>query len=130
MPITYSIDKSRKFISTRCAGDVTLAEVLDHFRVLERDPECPDRLDVLLDLRDMTSLPTTADLRRVGDQIGRVKYRVKFGACAVVAPSDLLFGVSRMFEAFSEQHFGAMHVSRDCEGAQAWLASRVSSKPE
>ena len=56
VPVVYQISKG--LIRTRCYGPVTLPEVAEHFRELERDPDCPPRLDVLLDLRDITSLPS------------------------------------------------------------------------
>jgi hypothetical protein len=59
VPVTYEIDKARGIIRTRCAGFVTMFDVLGHFRELSEDPECPKQLDVVLDLREITSLPTS-----------------------------------------------------------------------
>lgn len=101
MPVTYHIDEDSKLIRTNCIGNVTLVEVLDHFRTLVQDPECPDRLDVLLDLSDNTSVPESYELREVSSEIGRIADKLQFGACAIVATNDLLFGMCRMFEAFA-----------------------------
>ena len=68
MAVTYQIDKAGRIIRTRCIGLVTLEEVIDHFRVLARDPDCPDYLDVLLDLSEQTSVPTKENLRQPSDQ--------------------------------------------------------------
>jgi hypothetical protein len=54
MPVKYQVDKANRIIRTRCTGPVTIEEVVGHFRVLERDPDCPDRVDVLLDLSEET----------------------------------------------------------------------------
>ena len=48
MPVTYKIDKADGIIRTKCTGPVTIGEVIEHFHALERDPDCPSRLDVLL----------------------------------------------------------------------------------
>jgi hypothetical protein len=121
MPVTYVIDSSRKLIRTKCAGDVTLAEVIDHFRQLVRDPECPEYLDVLLDLSEETSLPSTSELVAVAYEIRRVRQKVRFGMCAVVAQRDALYGMLRVFEVVAQDYFGAIHVFRTHEEAETWL---------
>src|SRR5262245_30262204 len=98
MPVTYVIDSSRKLIRTKCFGDATLPDVTDHFRQLVCDPECPEYLDVLLDLSEETSLPSTSELVAVAYEIKRVRQKVRFGMCAVVAHRDALYGMLRIFE--------------------------------
>lgn len=124
MPVQYQIDKANRIIRTRCTGMVTIEEVLDHFRVLERDPECPDRVDVLLDLREETSIPERANLQKITDEIRRIRGRVQFGTCAIVACTDALFGMLRMFEVFAEQCFRKSCVFRTADEAEIWLASQ------
>ena len=65
MPVHYEIDEARSLIRTRCTGYVTLSEVLDHFHRLEAQAISPLRLDVILDLSEITSLPTSDQLRTV-----------------------------------------------------------------
>jgi len=57
MPVTYQIDKANGIIRTRCTGLVTIEEVIEHFRLLEQDPDCPDLVKVLFDLSEETSVP-------------------------------------------------------------------------
>jgi len=101
---------------------VTIEEVVDHFRTLEHDPDCPDHVDVLLDLSEETSIPKTENLRRVTSEISRIQARVQFGACAIVACTDALFGMLRMFEVFAEEYFRESRVFRSVSEAEAWLA--------
>jgi hypothetical protein len=124
MPVTYRIDKDNGIIHTQCTGLVTLEEVIEHFRVLERDPDCPDRLDVLLDLTKQTSVPMKENLHEVVLEIERVQARVRFDVCAIVAPTDALFGMIRMFEVFVERYFRESRVFRRERDAEAWLAER------
>lgn len=128
MPITYQIDHSTGVIRTSCSGVVTLDDVLGHFRALESDPECPPRLDVLLDFSEWTSEAKGAELRAAGDAVGSVSHRVQFGACAIVAPADLRFGMARMFEVFADAWFDAIQVFRTVAAAEAWLSSQQSSR--
>jgi hypothetical protein len=124
MPVTYQIDKPNRIIRTSCIGAVTIEEVIDHFRMLERDPDCPDHLDVLLDLSDETSVPTKYNLEDVTREINRIRGSVQFGACAIVANTDVLYGMLRMFEVFAEEYFRASDVFRTTAEAEAWLASQ------
>src|SRR6266404_78653 len=121
MPVTYRIDGTKGIIYTKCVGSVTFAEVLDHFGVLARDPDCPDRLDVLLDLSETSSIPETHQLRAVSDRIGTIHQRVSFDACAIIASREVLYGMSRMFEAFAEKWFHDIHVCRTLDEAETWL---------
>lgn len=122
MPVTYQINPETRFIETRCTGEVTMDEVLDHFRQLEADPALPERLDVLLDLDEATTLPESAQLLEVAQAVDRLKPRVQWGACAIVASRDALFGMSRMFEVFAEGLFTRISVFREREDAKRWLA--------
>lgn len=123
MPITYVIENGS--IHTRCFGDVRLFEVVDHFQQLERDPNCSSTLDVFLDLSDMTSLPESGDLRQVAEAIARVQNVVKFGACAIVAPRDALYGMLRMFEVYAEEYFRVTRVFRSESEAEVWLTTNA-----
>jgi hypothetical protein len=124
MPVKYQIDKVNRIIRTRCIGPVTIEEVVEHFRVLERDPDCPDRVDVLLDLSEETTVPNKGNLQQVTGEIRRIRGRVQFGACAIVASTDALFGMLRMFEVFAQQYFRQSFVFRTASEAEAWLASQ------
>jgi len=57
VPIMYEIDRESGTIRTKCFGQVTLPEVIDHFRTLGEDPNCPNRLDVYLDVSDVEMIP-------------------------------------------------------------------------
>ncbi len=126
MPVSYQIDRELALIRTRCRGDVGFAEVVDHFRELESDASLPARLDVLLDLTEMQSVPETDQLQSVAREVAHLQEKLEWGACAIVAKSDLLFGMSRVFHAFAEVHFARSSVFRDLEAAERWLASQRS----
>jgi hypothetical protein len=124
MPVEYQIDKVNRIIRTRCTGPVTIEEVVEHFHVLERDPDCPDFVNVLLDLSKQTSIPKKENLQAVTGEIKRIRGRVQFGSCAIVACTDALYGMLRMFEVFAEQLFRELYVFRTVREAEAWLTSQ------
>ena len=122
--ITYRIDREARRVRTRCAGFVTVADVRDHFRALAEDPDCPEKLDVLLDLREVTSMPSTEQLAEVAQAIGAIRSRVRFGRCAIVATSDALFGTARVFEVAAARVFDTTGVFRGPTEAETWLEDR------
>jgi hypothetical protein len=129
MPVTYTIHVDKGRVHTHCVGRVTLQEVIDHFRTLEQDPLCPAHLDVLLDLSglDPSSIPQTPQVSRVVLEIEHIQDRVRFGACAILAPPGAGFGMMRMFEVMSDRHFRVIHSFLDRVEAELWLASQQFS---
>jgi hypothetical protein len=129
MPVIYRIDAARGLIRTKCVGNVTFPEVMDHFRQLEKDPDCPLKLDVLLDFREMVSLPTDLQLSAVSEEIARIRRTVQFGACAIVASSDALFGTAKVFEVVAARAFRVTNVFRGPAAAEVWLEEQRTSHP-
>jgi hypothetical protein len=129
MPVTYTIDTREKVIRTRCVGMVTLADVVDHFRELERDPDCAGTLDVLLDLSETNTVPEAREIQAIPFELARIRDKVRFGACAIVATKDALFGMLRMFEVVAERFFRAIHVFRTRAEAETWLVAERQSSP-
>lgn len=121
MPVTYRIDVERRRIVTQCADPTTLAEVLAHFDELELDANCPAGADVLLDLSSTTSAPNIGQMRSAAERTAEAARKVRFGSIAIVVGSDLLFGMARVFEAFTEPHFSRTGVFRSREAAEVWL---------
>lgn len=128
MPITYAIDRTKGVIRTRCDGFVTLPEVLEHFDALAREPDPPRPLDVLLDLRSTTSLPTTEKLAAVGDKIMATRGRIEFGSCAIVVGSDALHATAMVFEVVAARAFRTSRIFRDLFEAVSWLEAEHQPK--
>jgi hypothetical protein len=126
MPVTYTINAEQKLIHTKCVGNVTFQEVITHFRTLEHDPACPDSLDVFLDLSETTSLPFAGQISAVAVEISRIKKKIRFNICAVVATRDALFGMLRMFSVVAGPYFTSIRVFRVASEAEGWLASQKS----
>ena len=126
MPVTYTIDVPKALILTRCVGRVTVAEVREHFQELARVWPPVDRLDVLLDLTEQTSLPTLRDLEDVATELEAQIGPLRFGRCAVVTGLDL-HGSMQMFEVLVGRLFDAIEVFRAPSAAIVWL---VPPKPK
>ena len=124
MPIEYTIDVPSALIVTRCIGHVTVAEVLAHFRELPRVWPPVDRLDVMLDLTKLTSLPTLNELQQVASEIEIQIGPRRFGRCAVVTERDSLFHSMQMFEVLVSRLFDEIRVFRTTVDAVIWLSPK------
>jgi len=125
--ITYILDANKRLIRTTCVGLITFEQVIHHFRELQRDPVCPDRVDVFLDLRETTSLPEGGQLSAVCNEIAGIRERVAFGVCAIVAGGDELFGMMRVFAGLTQQYFRKISAFRVAAEAEKWLTLQRQS---
>jgi hypothetical protein len=124
MPISYDIDRERALIRTTLTGFVTFTEVIAHFDALEDDPRQSGTLNVLLDLRGLTSVPETGQLRRAAARIDPERSPLQFGACALVAIDPETVATGKLFAVFARQRFRATTIVPTLEDAERWLLDR------
>jgi hypothetical protein len=97
--------------------------------------ESPDRLRqvsfALILLGDVTECPiTSAEIRQIAvvdQQLAAVNANV---ALAAVAPQDLLFGMARMWQAFTDTIGWQTAVFRTRDEAEHWIRVTLASRPE
>jgi hypothetical protein len=121
MPITYVIERERALVRTTLAGFVTFAEVMAHFTALEHDPRRAGTMDVLLDIRGLTSVPETGQLRRAAGRLDPERTPLQYGACAIVATDPAAVSTGRLFAVFARSWFRATTVVPTLEAAEEWL---------
>jgi len=121
MPISYTLDRSRSLVRTRCTGEVRFPEVLAHFDHLQRDPERPWQLDVLLDFSGLATTPGIPEARGVAY---RIQHKLDFGfeRCAVVAGGESEVKAARMFQEMCRTAFTQVQIFPDTSAAESWLA--------
>jgi hypothetical protein len=127
MPIEYRIDHDWNLLRTTCTGVVSLQDVLEHFDVLEQDRERPPRLHVLLQLTDLETPPRSDEIQAVSRRIERLT-GLRFGLCAIVVDRDLIYGIARIFAAFAESRFEAVHVFKSESAAETWLSEGIANE--
>ena len=71
----------------------------------------------------MGLLPNSSQIGAVGTALSAVRKKVKFGACAIIAASDAMFGMMRIFEVQAGDYFATTRVFRKSADAEAWLTS-------
>ncbi len=124
MPVTYSIDLSKRIIRTTCSSPLTFAEVIDHFRTLNEDPVCAGYFDVLLDVSTADVVPQGGQIGAVAGQVAAIREKVQFGFLAIMATRAAMFGMMRMFEVFAGAYFRATRVFHNFGEAEAWMTAQ------
>lgn len=125
MPIQYRIDPDSGVIFRRLTGDVTLQDLVQHWRALLADPDVPEPLAMIVDMRECR-------LQVHGDEVSRLIIDViepnlggrrLFSAVVVAAPVQ--YGITKQFMAYS-QGCGVTDVFYDIDEALIWLRAAAS----
>ena len=121
--ITFSIDLvARRRIATFC-GPITDRELLDAYTVLLADPAYDSSLDDFIDLCGVTHMGvSSAGLHRLITMYDERDSPGHPTRSAILAPTDVLYGVSRMFQTMrGEEHPDELEVFRTADAAIDWL---------
>jgi hypothetical protein len=121
MPIMYDIDPDHALVRTTLTGFVTFAEVMAHFTSLENDPRRAATMNVLIDIRGLTSVPETGQLRRAANRIDPERSPLHYGVLAIVASDPAAVGTGKLFAVFARERFRATTIVPTIEEAERWL---------
>jgi hypothetical protein len=118
MPASFRIDPSRRIVLTTISGVITFEQIVALAVALKGDSLFHPSFAELLDVRQTTFTSLTfqelAQLARTIDPFSPKALR------AIVAPDDLIYGTSRIYQAVRDQG-NNVQVFRTMEEARAWL---------
>ncbi len=121
MSVEFRIDKDEGIVYGTIKGEVDVEEVLAGLTAIVTSGEYSPGLNGITDLRDMKWESNQGDLRRLVHFL--IEHRKKIGKSrsAIVVSGDRTYGMSRMFEVFSEQAPINVRVFRDFDKAKRWV---------
>jgi hypothetical protein len=125
MPAYYNIDKERRLVMSTGSGVLTMTDALAHQEDLLKDPDFSPRFSQLMDLTQVTKVEFgTEDLRRLAQR----SIFSPDSRRAILVSSDVVFGLSRMFEIFRET-LGetGIRVFRNLDDALEWVLAKNST---
>jgi len=125
MPSSYKIDKARRLVLSEGSGLLTMPDLLAHQDKLAGDPDFSADYSQLYDLTQVTDVELTPnDLRRLAQR----SLFLPNARRAIVVSSDVVFGLSRMFEMFRES-LGetGIRVFRDHAEALTWVLGKSAA---
>jgi hypothetical protein len=117
--ITYHFEGD--FLFTEIEGDTSYEDVKAYLDTLMVDPGFRPGMPGLIDCRRVKSHFSIFDLRKTAaDAKKRPQMQVP-GRAAVLATSNLIYGLLRMYEVFNEGNPAEIRVFRKPEEAMVWL---------
>jgi len=111
------------------AGRYEPDDITARFVAAMKDPACPRPVALLVDVSRSEVLAgrPAAEIKRVAEFLGPYADRIG-GRCAVLAPTDVHFGLSQMGSVHSERVGVTSRVFRGRDEAVAWLKGLSTSK--
>ena len=119
MPVDYTIDTAVGVIFVCVSGTLTKANVLQFRERLLADPNFSDGTRMLTDFSSVDDFQISSD-----DEAELIFHASKtelIFKTAFVAPSDLAFGMMRIYEAKLGENFEDVCVFRTMAAAREWL---------
>lgn len=119
MAITYHFEGD--FLFTIIEGETSYQDVKAYLDALVVDPQFRPGMPGIIDCRRVKSLFSILDLRgTAADARARPQMQVP-GRAAVLASSNIVYGLLRMYEVFNEGNPSEIRVFRQPGEAMAWL---------
>jgi hypothetical protein len=117
--ITYRFEG--EFLFTNIEGETSFDDVRLYLDRLLEDPRFRPGMPGLIDCRRVRSVFSILDLRRTADESRKRPQMQVPGRAAVLASSNLIYGLLRMYEVFNEGNPSETRVFRKLDEAIAWL---------
>ena len=123
MAYSYTFDKKHRTVHVKVTGHDTAFLNRDRIKRITSDPRWQSGYNVLVDFIDTEkidlSMPDAEDLAALHESLGPV---IGNGKLAVVAPGDMVYGISRMWETVTETHtLMTTNIFRTVKEAEEWL---------
>ena len=132
MPIAYRIDHEKKIVLARGYGLFSPGDVFDYQASAWSDPGVAG-YDELIDMTHVAevSLPSAQRIRELASVAARMDVADLPSRFAIVAPTDLSFGLGRMFKVYREaDERGSKEVGVFRTLAEAMLFLGLTQAPE
>ena len=124
MPGSYLIDVENRLVYSRGWGILTDDEVASHAGTLRADPRFNPDFRQIIDFSDLTEIRlTVAGIHGVA-QINPFRRDARR---AFVVPSDVAYGLARMFEGFTNSDPEQFRVFRSVGPALEWVGLDASA---
>ena len=119
MPVTYRIDKALHLVYVKWEGTVPIEEARAHADRLRVDPDFKPDMAQISDARGV-KMDETSGPDALRDLALESPFR-SGSRRAILVDEDVVFGISRMYEAFAQDVGAEIKVFRDLDAARTWL---------
>jgi hypothetical protein len=119
MPVSHRVDLSRGCVMTTFEGTVTTSEILANADVMSRNEEVDHCHVELVDLTAVVG--DEVDTSVIREVAANLKHAIHIKRMAVLASSELQYGLARMFQAYAGDAPVEVSVFRERGEALSWL---------
>jgi len=121
MRVDRQVNAADRVVILSVSGDLGDSDLLSLATEIENDPEVKSDTSLLIDLRLANGRNVTnAGVRALAE---RPRFLSPASRRGIVVPSELDFGMARMYEALRDERVGAIRVFRDFEEAKRWVTT-------
>lgn len=122
MPITLEIDVERNLVVRTVSAPVAFEDFADAIQEHLDHPDFRPGMHVLWDIRDVESRPWTSQMaKQMADYAGSLSEKRGVGRFAIIASSDLAYGLSRQYQVIGQDIAPEIGVFRTMEEALEWI---------
>ncbi|QEM69023.1 hypothetical protein FO488_13225 [Geobacter sp. FeAm09] len=119
MPVSHTIDTARCRVQTTCTGTITVDDILGHYETEIREGFL--NYHELIDTGGVTPpYLSGTDIWRTAMTVKNALKGQKVGPRAIIAPSDVLYGMVRIFTTILSDDV-PIRIFRDPAAAATWL---------
>ncbi len=123
---SIKIDKENKLAQITARGKVNVLELKEIFLEIVEHEDWQAGFNMLCDYSNIDDFNvTTRDINDITEWQSSIDALIGDGRCAVVACSDSVYGMSRMWEIISSERSQHICVFRQMDDAVTWLGDAV-----
>lgn len=123
MPISYRIDSRRKTIFLTAKGVLKDGDAEKHLAILLEDSKYSPHFSVVGDARGIKSLKvSTSGIQSFADFTRKNRDRFEGRKLALVATSDAIYGMAKLYQLRRDDSKYTLGVFRDPEQALEWIS--------
>jgi len=121
MTVDFYIEKGDDLLVRTLKGEVTPDEIIDSMEASMKHPDYRPGMASLIDLRELVSDSSSADIREFGEFLIAHADAVEGMRAAVVVSRAVDYGMTRMLQAIAESPQFNIALFYDIDEARQWL---------
>jgi len=125
MAFSFRIDTKHRLVLFKARGSFSSEDMLTCVEKVVSDPDFKPDFDHLVDLRDVTNFMSSADDVKVRARRDHNSRKLNASRIAIVSSSDIVFGMSRMYEILMDDADVTVRAFRNMDEATSWLGVRT-----
>lgn len=126
MPIEHEVDIRQHLLRVRRWGNISTHDEAGACRDRAKDPLIVPGIPVLVDCTHIEPADSTEVIRYLADCISQIAAELRCGPLAIVVSTDVEYGMSRMYMAYTEMAHQETNVFRSEKEALDWLGKKCA----